>query len=115
MTPRLTPGRYSNSTNCCPRSLPTNPAFWSFCSGRASVPQSIVCLPAPAICRRRTLEDEVYFVVEGKARLRINAEEKEVGPGAILYVRATEDHSFFDITEDLSLLAFFGKPELTAG
>jgi len=59
------------------------------------------------------LENEIYFVVEGKARLRIGNEDKEVGAGSILYVRATEDHSFFDITEDLSLLAFFGRADLS--
>ena len=51
---------------------------------------------------------------EGKARLRVGEEDKEVGPGSILYVRATEDHSFFDITEDLTLLAFFGRADLSA-
>lgn len=59
------------------------------------------------------LEDEIYFVVEGKASLKVGNEEKEVGPGSILYVRATEEHSFFDIAEDLTLLAFFGKADLS--
>jgi len=59
------------------------------------------------------LEDEIYYVVAGKARLKVGSEEKEVGPGSILYVRATEEHSFFDITEDLTLLAFFGKADMS--
>ena len=59
------------------------------------------------------LEDEIYFVVSGKAELQVGDEEKEVGPGSILYVRATEEHSFFNITEDLTLLAFFGKADLS--
>jgi mannose-6-phosphate isomerase-like protein (cupin superfamily) len=59
------------------------------------------------------LEDEIYFVISGKANLRIGDDEKDVGPGSILYVRATEDHSFFNITEDLTLLAFFGKSDLS--
>lgn len=59
------------------------------------------------------LEDEIYFVVSGKAELKVGNEEKEVGPGSILYVRATEEHSFFNITEDLTLLAFFGKADLS--
>lgn len=54
------------------------------------------------------LEDEIYFVIDGKARLRVAGEEHRVGPGSILYVQATADHSFFDIEEDLTLLAFFG-------
>jgi mannose-6-phosphate isomerase-like protein (cupin superfamily) len=59
------------------------------------------------------LEDEIYYVVQGKAIMQVGGEEKEVGPGTILYVRATEEHSFFNITEDLTLLAFFGKTDLS--
>jgi mannose-6-phosphate isomerase-like protein (cupin superfamily) len=59
------------------------------------------------------LEDEIYFVVSGKATLRVGNDEKEVGSGSILYVRATEEHSFFNISEDLTLLAFFGKADLS--
>jgi len=59
------------------------------------------------------LEDEIYFVVEGAATLKVGDREEVVGPGSILYVRATEEHSFFNITEDLTLLAFFGKADLT--
>jgi len=59
------------------------------------------------------LEDEIYFVIEGKAALKVGDSEKQVGPGTILYVRATEEHSFFDITEDLTLLAFFGKTDMS--
>lgn len=54
------------------------------------------------------LEDEVYYVVEGRARLRIEDKEHDISPGSILYVRATAAHSFFDIEEDLTVLAFFG-------
>ena len=54
------------------------------------------------------MEDEVYYVVEGKARLKIESQEHEIGPGSVLYVRATQNHSFFDIEEDLVVLAFFG-------
>ena len=59
------------------------------------------------------LEDEIYFVVDGRATLRVAGEEKEVSAGSILYVKATEEHSFFNITEDLTLLAFFGKSDLS--
>ena len=52
-------------------------------------------------------EDELYYVVEGKARLRIGDEEREVGPGSVMYVRATEVHSFFEIQEDMVLLVVF--------
>ncbi|RMF95701.1 MAG: cupin domain-containing protein [Gammaproteobacteria bacterium] len=55
------------------------------------------------------LEDEIYVVVEGRARLRVGEQEHAVAPGTILFVRATEKHSFFDVEEDLTLLAFFGS------
>jgi mannose-6-phosphate isomerase-like protein (cupin superfamily) len=58
------------------------------------------------------LEDEIYFVIEGQATLKVGNDEKQVGPGSILYVRATEEHSFFNISKDLTLLAFFGKADL---
>ncbi len=38
-------------------------------------------------------EDEVYYVISGRARLRVGEEERNVGPGSLLYVRATSDHS----------------------
>jgi mannose-6-phosphate isomerase-like protein (cupin superfamily) len=55
------------------------------------------------------LEDEVYVVLDGRARLRIDDKDHEISQGTILYVRATEEHSFFDIEEDLTVLAFFGS------
>ena len=54
------------------------------------------------------LEDEIYMVVKGHAWLRIGAEEREIKVGNILYVQATSEHSFFNIDEDLTLVAIFG-------
>ncbi len=54
------------------------------------------------------LEDEIYVVMEGRARLRIGDKEHNIGAGTILFVQATADHSFFDIEEDLVVLTFFG-------
>jgi mannose-6-phosphate isomerase-like protein (cupin superfamily) len=55
------------------------------------------------------LEDEVYVVLDGRARLQIDGKDHEISQGMILFVRATEEHSFFDIEEDLTVLAFFGS------
>lgn len=52
-------------------------------------------------------EDEVYYVLSGHARMRVGGEYQEVREGTILYVRATEAHSFFEIEEDMTLLVFF--------
>ncbi len=54
------------------------------------------------------LEDELYVVLSGSAVLEINGNRHKVGQGSILFVRANTDHSFFDIEEDLTVLAFFG-------
>lgn len=54
------------------------------------------------------LEDEIYLVLEGQARVLVDTQEQEVGPGTILFIKATTEHSFFDITSDLTLLAMFG-------
>jgi mannose-6-phosphate isomerase-like protein (cupin superfamily) len=60
-------------------------------------------------------EDEVYLVVRGRGRLRVEGEERAIGPGSILYVRATSEHSFLEIDEDVTLLVFFasGGPALS--
>ncbi len=72
---------------------------------------SCVVYRLPAGCRDLQAphpEDEVYVVLSGKARLRVGDAEHEIGPNHVLYVQATTAHSFFDIEEDLTVLAFFG-------
>ena len=54
-------------------------------------------------------EDEVYYVLEGRARMKLGDTMREVVPGSILYVKATETHSFFEIEEDMTLLVFFAS------
>lgn len=86
----------------------TEPAFFEFLRS-----QQLSCamyrLPAGAKDMQAPhLEDEVYVVIEGRARMRLDGTEQEVGRGSVLFVGATTEHSFFDITEDLTLLAVFG-------
>jgi mannose-6-phosphate isomerase-like protein (cupin superfamily) len=52
-------------------------------------------------------EDEVYYVISGRATLNVGDQTHDVKPGSVLYVRATEEHSFFEIEEDMTLLVFF--------
>ena len=54
-------------------------------------------------------EDELYYVVEGRAQLKVGDEIREVGPGSVMYVRASEEHAFFEITEDMVLMVFFAR------
>jgi len=63
-------------------------------------------------------EDEVYYVVSGRAKMTTGADGDlhsfDVGPGTIIYVPARVRHSFYDITERLAVLVFFGAAESTA-
>jgi mannose-6-phosphate isomerase-like protein (cupin superfamily) len=52
-------------------------------------------------------EDEVYYVVSGRALLRVENEDCVADPGAILYVRAHTNHRFHSIQSDLTCLVFF--------
>jgi len=54
-------------------------------------------------------EDEVYYVISGRARIRVEDEERVVGAGSVLYVGATSGHSFVEIEEDTTLLVFFAS------
>jgi len=54
-------------------------------------------------------DDEVYYVVRGRARMLLDGKEHPVGPGTVLYVAATAEHSFFEIEEELTVLVFFAS------
>jgi len=83
------------------------PRFFEFLgSGRLS--GAIYRLPAGATdLQGPHLEDEVYVVLEGEARLRIDSAEQEVHPGMVLFIPADTRHAFVDIRRDLTLLALF--------
>jgi mannose-6-phosphate isomerase-like protein (cupin superfamily) len=52
-------------------------------------------------------EDEIYYVVRGRAVLRTGSSTRAVGPGDCIFVAAGDTHRFEDITEDLELLVVF--------
>jgi quercetin dioxygenase-like cupin family protein len=56
-------------------------------------------------------EDEVYYVVSGKAMVRVGDEDRSVGPGSIVFVAAGVEHCFHSIGEDLTILVFFAPAE----
>jgi mannose-6-phosphate isomerase-like protein (cupin superfamily) len=57
------------------------------------------------------LEDEVYVVVGGRARVTVGDDEREVRPGDTIFVSATVPHRFHDIAEELELIVVFAPPE----
>jgi mannose-6-phosphate isomerase-like protein (cupin superfamily) len=58
-------------------------------------------------------EDEVYYVIEGRARISVGDEEADVAAGSIVFVAADLPHRFHDITERLVILVAFGPAEYT--
>ena len=56
-------------------------------------------------------EDEVYWVLKGRAKLQVGEESLDVAEGAIIYVPAQAPHKFFAIREDLQVLVFFAPAE----
>jgi mannose-6-phosphate isomerase-like protein (cupin superfamily) len=58
-------------------------------------------------------EDEIYVVISGRAVLRAGEDSSAVGPGAVIYVAAGEEHRFTDVTEDLAAVVLFAPAEGT--
>lgn len=56
-------------------------------------------------------EDELYYVVRGKARMKVAAEERAVAEGSVIFVAANVEHRFYEISEELMLLVFFAPAE----
>lgn len=59
-------------------------------------------------------EDEVYYVVAGRGRLRVAGEDRAVKPGSLVFVAAGIEHRFHDIEEDLRVLVFWAPPHTAA-
>ncbi len=56
-------------------------------------------------------EDELYYVIAGRATVTVGDEDRPVRPGSLVFVAATVPHRFHTIEEDLRLLVFFGPAE----
>src|SRR2546430_17420941 len=59
-------------------------------------------------------EDEGYYVVRGRARIRVRGEDCVVRPGTVVFVPRRAEHRFHDILENLAALEFFAPPEGTS-
>lgn len=58
-------------------------------------------------------EDEVYYVVSGRASILVGEESRTVEAGSIIFVAARVEHRFHTISEDLTVLVFFAPAEYT--
>ena len=56
-------------------------------------------------------EDEMYYVVRGRARMQVGSDHSEVRAGSIIFVEAELEHRFYDIQEELEVLVFFAPAE----
>ena len=56
-------------------------------------------------------EDELYYVVRGRARFKVGVEDREVSAGSVIFVGADIEHHFHDIAEELAVLVFFSPAE----
>ena len=56
-------------------------------------------------------EDELYYVVRGRALMRVGSEDREIGAGSVIFVEAHLEHRFHDIQEELLVLVFFAPAE----
>ena len=56
-------------------------------------------------------EDEVYYVVNGKAQIRVADEDRAVQTGSVVYVAKNVEHRFHSIEEELTVLVFFAPAE----
>ena len=58
-------------------------------------------------------EDEVYYVISGRARIEVGSEDRPVAAGSIVFVPADVAHRFHDIEDELVVLVVFGPAEYT--
>lgn len=56
-------------------------------------------------------EDELYYIVRGRAKMKVADDEQVVKTGSLIFVPANVEHRFFDIAEELEVLVFFAPAE----
>jgi mannose-6-phosphate isomerase-like protein (cupin superfamily) len=56
-------------------------------------------------------EDEVYYVVSGKAQIKVADDDRAVQAVSAVYVTRKVEHGFHSIEEDLTVLVFFAPAE----
>jgi quercetin dioxygenase-like cupin family protein len=73
-----------------------------------SMSAGLYLLPAGAADPQRPHhEDEMYYVIRGRARFRAGNQDQEVAAGSVLFVAAEVEHRFYEVTEELAVLVFF--------
>lgn len=60
-------------------------------------------------------EDEVYYVILGRATINVAGEDAEIGPGSIVFVPAGVEHRFTETIDDLEVLVFWSPARHSRG
>jgi mannose-6-phosphate isomerase-like protein (cupin superfamily) len=77
-----------------------------------SMSAGLYVLPAGAVDRQKPhREDEIYYVLRGRARIKAGPEDREVSVGSMIFVAAEVGHRFYDIEEELVVLVMFSPAE----
>jgi mannose-6-phosphate isomerase-like protein (cupin superfamily) len=56
-------------------------------------------------------EDEIYYVLSGRAELEIAGDPHRVEAGSVVFVAKDVEHRFVNIAEELEVLVLFAPPE----
>lgn len=56
-------------------------------------------------------QDELYYVIQGRARMKVGDEDTDVQTGSVIFVAAGVEHRFHQISEDLTVLVVFAPAE----
>lgn len=56
-------------------------------------------------------EDEIYYVLSGRAKILVAEEQRDVQAGSVVYVAKNIAHHFHSIEEELRVLVFFAPAE----
>jgi mannose-6-phosphate isomerase-like protein (cupin superfamily) len=82
----------------------------------SSLSVGLYTLPAGGVDEQQPhTEDEVYYVVRGRAWIVVGEERRAVEPGSVVFVAACVPHRFYDISEELTTLVFFAPAEGSSG
>jgi quercetin dioxygenase-like cupin family protein len=85
---------------------------WTEFLRQPSLSMGLYCLKTGQVDKQRPhTEDEVYYVLKGRASFQSGDERHEVMPGTVIFVERLVEHRFFDIIDDLTVLVFFAPPE----
>jgi mannose-6-phosphate isomerase-like protein (cupin superfamily) len=80
-----------------------------------SLSAGLYTLPADAVDTQEPhTEDEIYYVISGRASIVVNQESRPVEAGSLVFVKANVEHRFHTITEDLRVLVIFAPAEYSA-